>query len=62
MAPTYEESQKQLKKATSALKKLAPLPKNIDLKAETEELTAFAKAYQQLDHAIATITVYTELD
>ena len=45
-APTQEESQKQLQKATSALKKLAPLPKNINLKADTEELTAFAKAYQ----------------
>lgn len=60
MAPTYEESQKRLKKAAGAIKKLAPNPTEVSLNAETEELTAFAKAYQELDHAIATITVYTE--
>lgn len=62
MAPTYEESQKKLKKATKALKDLAAKPQDVNLDNETEKLTAFAKAYQELDHAIATITVYTEWD
>lgn len=60
MAPTFEESKKRVKKAAETIRKLAPNPKDVSLNAETDELTAFAKAYQELDHAIATITVYTE--
>lgn len=60
MAPTFEESQKQLQKAIQAIRKIASKPQDVSLTEETDELTTFAKAYQELDHAIATISVYTE--
>lgn len=62
MAPTLDETKKKLQQATKAIKNLAPKPKEVDLNDETDKLTAFAKAYQELDHVIASITVYTDWD
>lgn len=63
MAPTYDEMEKKLRKAVSEMKKSAKAVEGQDIKTlETDELTYYAKAYQVLDHAIASISVYTEWD
>lgn len=61
MAPTYEEMEKRLRKAITGMEKAAQGIEGQDLKAlETDELTHYAKAYQELDHTLASIFVYTE--
>lgn len=60
MAPTYEEMQKKLKRAIKELRKIAKKPEDIDLTDDTEILTKFAKAFQELDKILAAIFVYTD--
>ena len=59
-APTYEETKKKFEAALSTLREVAPQPADVEDLSTVVEKKRFAKAYQELDHALSEIQVYTE--
>ncbi|MBZ6485087.1 type I restriction endonuclease subunit R [Priestia aryabhattai] len=61
IAPTWEEAQKAFLEAIKGLRNITPTPEAVD-ELNLAQLKKFAKAYQALDKAFASIQVYSEYD